>query len=61
LSGYSTNVFEFVSIEHTPKNNLIVATRNRSKDPQLEQLRARIEAVKAFYGITEQRLENLLA
>ena len=60
-SGYSTNVFEFVPIEHTPKNNMIVATRNHAKLPEAERLQRQIEAVKTLYGIREQRLENLLA
>lgn len=59
-SGYSTNVFEFVPIEHTPKNNMIVATRNHSKQPETERLQRQIDAVKTLYSIREQRLENRL-
>lgn len=59
-SGYSTKVFEFVPTAHTPKNNMIAATltpvEGRSTD-----LQERIDALKSFYGIEEQRLENLLA
>ena len=61
LRGYSTNVFEFVPIEHTPKNNMIAATRNHSKQPETERLQRQIDAVKSLYSIREQRLENLLA
>jgi hypothetical protein len=60
-SGYSTKVFEFVPIEHTPKNNMIVGTRRRADDGETVRLQERIEAIKALYGIREQRLENLLA
>ncbi len=60
-SGYSTKVFEFVPIEHTPKNNMIVATRNHGKRSETTRLQDQIEAVKALYSIREQRLENLLA
>ncbi len=60
-SGYLTKVFEFVPVEHTPKNNMIVATLNRENRPEVERLQGQIDAVKAFYGIREQRLENLLA
>ncbi|HUR96981.1 MAG TPA: SAM-dependent methyltransferase [Pyrinomonadaceae bacterium] len=60
-SGYSTKVFEFVPTEHTPKNNMIVATRDRPDRTETERLQAQIDAVKALYGIREQRLENLLA
>ncbi len=59
-SGYSTRVFEFVSTEHTPKNNMIVATR-LSKPADFKRFDDEIRALKAFYGITEQRLESLLA
>ncbi|MEJ7700530.1 MAG: SAM-dependent methyltransferase [Pyrinomonadaceae bacterium] len=30
-SGYSTKIFEFISTEHTPKNNMIVGTRTGRK------------------------------
>ncbi len=60
-SGYSTKVFEFVPTEHTPKNNMIVATRNRSDPSEIQRLQEQIDAVKSLYGIREQRLENLLA
>lgn len=60
-SGYSTKVFEFVPVEHTPKNNMIVAIRKHVDDDETERLQAQIDSVKALYGIREQRLENLLA
>lgn len=58
-NGYSTKLFEFVSIEHTPKNNLIVGTRiaKRSDTVNIDR---QIQAIKDFYGIKEQRLEGLL-
>lgn len=59
--GYSTKIFEFVPIEHTPKNNMIVAIRQDKKRDHRLALQGRIDALKAFYGIAEQRLENLLA
>ena len=60
-SGYEAKVFEFVSLEHTSKNKMILATR-REGDPAGKGLRARAEAdaVKDFYGIREQCLERLL-
>ena len=30
-SGYSTKLFEFISTEHTPKNNMIVGTKQNQK------------------------------
>jgi SAM-dependent methyltransferase len=58
-SGYQTKLFEFVSTEHTPKNNMIVGTR-QNKKPAADKLEEQIKAIKDFYGIREQRLENLL-
>ena len=60
-SGYATKVFEFVPTEHTPKNNMIVGVRNRLRPIDAEHLTRQIKDVKAFYGVEEQRLENLLA
>lgn len=59
-SGYATKVFEFVPTEHTPKNNMIVATKAPRSTDQA-RLQQRIDELKSFYGITDQRLENLLA
>jgi len=58
-SGYSTKLFEFVSVEHTPKNNMLAATRlERAVDP--ERFDLQIQAIKDLYGINHQRLEELL-
>lgn len=59
-SGYSTKLFEFVSTEHTPKNNMIIGTRHE-KAVDAENLTKQIRSIKEFYGIKEQRLENLLS
>lgn len=57
--GYDTKVFEFISLEHTNKNKMILAVkRARPADPA--ELLARIADLKAFYGIHEQCLETLL-
>jgi len=58
-SGYQTRVFEFISTEHTPKNNMIVGTRT-DKKTNAEKLEKEIKTIKEFYGIEEQRLETLL-
>jgi len=57
--GYETKVFEFVSLEHTSKNKMILAVKrnNFSKKTEIMQ---QIESIKAFYGIQEQCLETLL-
>lgn len=59
--GYSTKVFEFISLEHTNKNKMILAVKNSnttSKD-NIAVL-AQIAAIKAYYGIQEHCLETLL-
>jgi len=57
--GYSTKVFEFVSLEHTNKNKMILAVRRaEAVDPAV--MMEKICAIKAFYGIQEQCLESLL-
>jgi SAM-dependent methyltransferase len=58
-SGYATKVFEFISIEHTAKNNMIVGTR-RERVAESENINRQISEIKDFYGIREQRLEKLL-
>ena len=58
-SGYSTRVFEFISTEHTPKNNMIVGTRQKSEIPQSE-VTSQIKEIKDFYGLDSHHLEALL-
>lgn len=59
-SGYSTKLFEFISTEHTPKNNMIVGTKQNKKVADAEKLDEQINSIKDFYGIKEQKLESLL-
>ncbi|MCU7994791.1 SAM-dependent methyltransferase [Shewanella glacialipiscicola] len=61
-NGYATKVFEFISLEHTNKNKMILAV----KKPQHNQkdsaaILTQIADIKAYYGITEHCLETLLA
>ncbi len=58
-SGYSTRVFEFISTEHTPKNNMIVGTRLERRTNG-ETISNQIDQIKKFYGIRSQRLDELL-
>lgn len=58
-NGYATRIFEFISTEHTPKNNLIVGTKH-SKIVDETRLGEQIKAIKEFYGISKHRLESLL-
>lgn len=58
-NGYDTKVFEFISLEHTSKNKMILAQKRKAPRDNSEILQ-QIAAIKAFYGITEQCLETLL-
>jgi hypothetical protein len=57
--GYETQVFEFVSLEHTAKNKMILAVR-RGWPAKRDELLRQIHDIKAFYGISEHCLETLL-
>ena len=57
--GYDTQVFEFVALEHTRKNKMILAVKRatpRNNDAALAQ----IQVLKQFFGVREQCLETLL-
>ncbi|MCU0771015.1 MAG: SAM-dependent methyltransferase [Verrucomicrobia bacterium] len=58
-AGYDTKVIEFVGSEHTPKNLMIAAVRQREpfSDPAARQ---RILALKEFFGIQHHALDGLL-
>jgi hypothetical protein len=57
--GYKTNVFEFISLEHTPKNVMIVGKKTKTK-PDKQQILDNIAAIKKIYGIEKHYLETLL-
>jgi hypothetical protein len=57
--GYDTQVFEFVALEHTQKNKMILAVRRPDVRPAPASGR-QIDDLKAFYGIREHCLETLL-
>ncbi|MCE2595958.1 SAM-dependent methyltransferase [Motilimonas cestriensis] len=58
--GYDTQVFEFISLEHTSKNKMILAQKRKQPRDNTAILQ-QIADIKAFYGIEEQCLESLLA
>ncbi len=58
-SGYETQIFEFVSLEHTSKNKMILGVKREGAARQAELL-AQIRGIKEFYGIREHCLETLL-
>lgn len=64
--GYRTQVFEFIALEHTSKNKMILAVKAQGQAAEAlaarrPELLAQIAEIKRFYGLREQRLEQLLA
>ncbi|MGY5797254.1 class I SAM-dependent methyltransferase [Rheinheimera faecalis] len=57
--GYETQVFEFISLEHTSKNKMILAVKSQ-KPKSREQILAQVQQIKNFYGIQQHCLEELL-
>jgi len=57
--GYDTNVFEFISPEHTSKNVMIVGIKN-DKHVDKEHILRQIKELKKLYGIRIHYLETLL-
>lgn len=55
--GYRTQVFEFISAEHTSKNLMITGVKST---PDASAV-SKIGAIKAFFGIAYHHLEKLLA
>jgi hypothetical protein len=53
-------MFEFVSTEHTPKNNMLIATRTASP-AEPSKLQQQIDDLKHEFGIKSQRLDTLLS
>ena len=58
--GYKTNIFEFISLEHTPKNVMIVGKKTGKENPDKQQILVNIAAIKKIYGIEKHYLETLL-
>ena len=58
-SGYATKLFEFVSTEHTPKNNMLVGTRLKEPADSL-RFDEQLSEICTTYGISEHRLMELL-
>ncbi len=62
--GYQTQVFEFVALEHTQKNKMILAVRRPAgagSATRSADLRAQVAELKSYHAIREQCLERLLA
>ena len=59
-SGYKTNVFEFISTEHTPKNVMIAAVKTKTGKTERDAILLQIKNLKALYGIGQHYLEKLM-
>lgn len=62
LMGYETQVIEFIALEHTSKNKMVLAVK-RGQDlapARRAELLAQLDDIKRFYGLREQALETLL-
>ena len=57
--GYKTQVMEFIEMEHTPKNVLLVGKRT-SKNPKDPRILQQIAELKSRYGIENHYLETVL-
>jgi hypothetical protein len=63
--GYETQVFEFVALEHTSKNKMILAVKKvgaalAAAEKRKPEVLAQIAEIKRFYGLREQCLETLI-
>ena len=58
-SGYSTTIQEFTAVEHTKKNLLISAAKS-AMPVDHELLFRKASEFQALFGITHQRLADLL-
>jgi SAM-dependent methyltransferase len=59
-SGYTTTIQEFIALEHTKKNLLISAAKS-AKTVDLELLFRKAADFQALFGITHQRLADLVS
>lgn len=57
--GYKTNVMEFISTDHTPKNLLITAIKESDPSEPLQNYIDEIAALKKLFGINCHHLEKL--
>ena len=61
-AGYDAQVFEFISLEHTAKNKMILAVKRQQPlaEPARAALLTQVAELKQLFGIREQALEQLL-
>lgn len=58
--GYKTKVFDFISTEHTPKNVMIAAVKNKEGKVDKDEMLKKVAELKALFNIEFHYLEKLL-
>jgi len=59
--GYDTQVFEFVALEHTRKNKMILAVKQPAPNvAECAQALAQADELQRYFGVREQALRSLL-
>jgi hypothetical protein len=65
--GYDTKVFEFITLEHTRKNKMILAVKRpalpgsqAAADAAAAAAAEQVESLKQFFGVREHCLQSLL-
>ncbi len=58
--GYTTNVFQFISDAHTPKNVMIVGQKKKGKTEKDPKVLEKIKNAKEYFGIGEHYLEKVV-
>ncbi|MEE9349067.1 MAG: SAM-dependent methyltransferase [Flavobacteriaceae bacterium] len=58
--NYQTNIFEFVSNEHTRKNVMLIGKKSNKKNDS-KSITAKIKTLKKDFGFTEHYLEKLMS
>lgn len=58
--GYKSTIVEFTSLEHTDRNNLIIAVKENIPQSKVSNINQEIAEIKKYYGIKDTYLENLL-
>ncbi len=62
LMGYDTQVIEFIALEHTSKNKMVLAVKRPQgiSTARRAELVQQLQDIKQFYGLRQQTLETLL-
>ncbi len=58
--GYKTKVFDFIEEEDTPKNVLIVGTKNNFSENIFQENIGKVQELKNMFGIKEHYLETVV-